>query len=127
MALSITAADAYISQNVIDVDDWNDSDASRKQRILNVASRTLGNRYKQMTIPDNAVYEFAPVLAAVFNDTNKLQQYGVSNFSVKGISFSFNGSNSGDVYRLIPKSSSDLIGEANGVALDTRRVGRSVR
>ncbi|NYV68916.1 hypothetical protein HYI36_27015 [Bacillus sp. Gen3] len=126
MAVTIAAADAYIFANVIDIEDWQDSDTERKQRLLNVAERTLTSRYKPYVIPDDAVYEFVPVLAATFNDTNKMQQYGVKQFSIKSISFTF-GSGKTDLLDLIPNSVLDLIGEANGVNLTKRRIGRSVR
>ena len=127
MALSISDADIYISENVIDTEDWTDSDVERKQRLINVANRTLVKRFKQYTIPDNAVYEFSAYLAAAFNDTYKLQQYGVKQFSIKGIAFTFDGALAKDLNALIPQSVFDLVGEANGVVLSKQRVGRSVR
>lgn len=127
MALTIADADVYISANVLDIDDWMDADAARKQRLLNVANRTLVNRYSNYVIPDNAVYEFAAKLSAIFNDTNKLQQYGVKQFSMKGISMSFDGKVSDDYSVFIPADVLTMIGEANGVVLSARRVGRSVR
>ncbi|MEH7521691.1 hypothetical protein V7149_00190 [Bacillus sp. JJ1503] len=127
MALNITEADAYISTNVLDVEDWTDSDGERKQRLLNVANRTLTNRFKKYTIPDNAVYEFAAYLAAVFNDTNKMQQYGVKQFTIKGIAFTFGSDIPKELSALIPEQVYMIVGEANGVNLSKRRVGRSVR
>lgn len=127
MALSISDADVYISEHVIDTEDWTDSDVERKQRLLNVAHRTLVKRFKPYTIPDHAVYEFSAYLAAVFNDTYKLQQYGVKQFSIKGIAFTFDGALAKDLNALIPQSVFDLVGEANGVVLSRQRVGRSVR
>ena len=35
MAVSIADADSYISQNVIDTEDWADADEAKKQRMLN--------------------------------------------------------------------------------------------
>ncbi|AND39614.1 hypothetical protein [Cytobacillus oceanisediminis] len=127
MALSITDADVYISANVLDIDDWMDADESRKQRLLNVANRTLVNRYSNYVIPDNAVYEFAARLSVLFNDTNKMQQYGVKQFSMKGISMAFDGKVSDDYSVFIPANVLTMIGEANGVVLSARRIGRSVR
>lgn len=127
MAVSITSADAYISANVIDIDDWADADTDKKQRLLNVADSVITRKYNKFEIPDEAVYEFAAVLAVVFSDTYKMQRYGVKSFSVKGISFSFAG-DSAELEQLIPKRATDLIGELNGVDLTSRqRVGRSVR
>ena len=127
MALSITDADVYISANVLDIEDWTDSDSDRKQRLINVANRTLVSRFKQYTIPDNAVYEFAAYLAVVFNDTNKQQQYGVKQFSIKGIAFSFGSATPKELNAMIPEQVYELVGEANGVKLSKVRIGRSVR
>lgn len=118
--INITDADAYINVNVIDIEDWTDADADTKTRILNVASRTLTNKYPELIIPDIAVYEFAPLLAAVFNDTYKGQRYGVRGFSVRGISFTFAG-NASELEGLIPKSVTDIISGENGVDLTKRR------
>lgn len=127
MALNITDADAYVSLNVIDTEEWEGSDETKKQRILNVASRTLTNRFKQYTVPDNAVYEFAAYLANVYSDTNKMQQYGIKQFSISGIAFTFDGSLTKELDALIPNVVYELIGEHNGVKLSKRRIGRSVR
>jgi hypothetical protein len=126
--LTITDADAYIAANCIDVDDWNDADDAKKQRLLNVAERTITKRFPSYTIPDNAVYEFANALAIAFNDTNKLQQQGVSAFSISGVaSFQFEKAGARELAMMIPQAALDLIGEANGgIKIATRRVGRSV-
>lgn len=130
MVVNIGDAEAYIEQNCIVIEDWTDSDEATKLRIINVAARTLSNRYSKYTIPDNAVYEFANVLATVFNDTTKLAKQGVSSFSVDGVgSFSFKDVTGPDVdlARFIPQSALDLISEENGgVSLSKRRVGWSV-
>lgn len=131
MAQNITDADAYISENCIDIEDWTDSDAAKKQRTLNVAERTLSVTYPKYTIPDTAIYEFANVLAIVFNDTNKLAQQGMASFSVDKVG-SFNFKNSlvnaagGSMAQFIPQSTRDLIGAENGVFLSSRRVSWTV-
>lgn len=128
MALNITDADAYILMNVIDIEDWNDSDSEKKQRILNVANHTLTNKYKQYTIPDNAVYEFAAALAIAFNDTNRMNNQGIAGFSITGVgSWNFKDTQRRQLDAFITQAVYDLIGEANGVTLSARRVGRSVR
>jgi hypothetical protein len=127
VALDIYAATAYIESNVIDIEDWVDADDDKKQRLVNVADKTLQKRYGQYTIPDNAVYDFAAALAVAFNDTNKLQQQGVAQFAIKGIAFTFKDGVAKELDAFIPQSTIDLIGEANGVKLAKRRVGRSVR
>jgi hypothetical protein len=127
MALDIYEADMYIDTNVIDSEDWAEADEAKKERILNVASRTLTNRFKNLTVPDDAVYEFCAFLAMAFNDTNKLQQQGVSQFAVSGISFTFDGKLSKDLSVLIPEQVFTMVGDANGMVLSRARVGRSVR
>ncbi|WP_010495076.1 hypothetical protein [Paenibacillus elgii] len=125
MALSITGADAYIAANCIDVEDWFDADDAKKQRTLNVASRTLTGKYPKYTIPDAAVYEFANVLTTVFNDTNRLAQQGVTSFALSGTaSFNFKDAlvagPGGDLTKFIPQSALDIIGAENGVKLARR-------
>ncbi|MFL6479399.1 MAG: hypothetical protein ACJ8F5_00310 [Bacillales bacterium] len=116
MAVSTFGADAYIETNVILIEDWTDSDDERKQRILNVANSTMSRVYPTYTIPDNAVYEYAAVLATAFNDTNAQKQNGVKQFSVAGISYMFDGGKE-SLESLIPTVALDLIGKANGVSL----------
>lgn len=109
-------ADDYISQNVIDIDDWTDADAAKKERIVNVALRTLQNAFPTYTIPDNAVYEFSAVLAIAFNDTNKMQQQGVTSVTIQGVaSFNFKEAsvsalaNNNDLLRFVPKTAYQII------------------
>lgn len=116
MAVNVVDADAYISANVIVIEDWTDSDTSKKQRLLNVANSTLARVYPDYVIPDNAVYEFAAVLSVAYNDTNVQKQNGVKQFSVAGISFMFDGGKE-SIESLIPWSALDLIGKENGVSL----------
>ncbi|WP_430483171.1 hypothetical protein [Rossellomorea marisflavi] len=129
MAFSIPNADSYIEQNVIDIEDWQDADPAKKQRILNVASQTFLTKYPKYVIPEDAVYEFAAVLASAYNDTNRLNNQGVASFSITGVaSFNFKDTQSRELVAFIPQRSLDLIGQANGgIKLGTRRVGRSVR
>ena len=116
MAVNIVDATTYIESNVIVIDDWTDSDEAKKQRLLNVALSTLTRVYSQYTIPDEAVYEFAAVLSVAFNDTNIQKQNGVKQFSVSGISYTFDGGKD-SVESLIPSVALDLIGKANGTSL----------
>lgn len=133
MTVTIADADAYISANVINNEDWTDADDAKKQRILNVAGSTLGRAFSKYTVPDNAVYEFSAVLAVIFNDTNRYQLQGISSFSVSGVA-TFNFKNDGvmsasnvDLTKHIPDIVYKLVGEENGVTLSKRRIGRSVR
>lgn len=133
MTVTIADADAYISANVINNEDWTDADDAKKQRILSVAGSTLGRAFSKYTIPDNAVYEFSAVLAVIFNDTNRYQLQGISSFSVSGVA-TFNFKNDGvmsasnvDLTKHIPDIVYKLVGEENGVTLSKRRIGRSVR
>ena len=116
MAVDIFSADSYIESNVIVVEDWTDCDDAKKQRILNVASSTFTRVYPDYTIPDEAVYEYAAVLATAFNDTNVQKQNGVTQFSVSGISYTFR-SGKDRIEALIPTSAKALIGTANGVTV----------
>jgi hypothetical protein len=121
MAVNITDANTYIEANVIDNEDWRDADDAKKQRILNVAQNTLTRRFPDYTIPDEAVYEFAAVLAVVFNDTNRLKQQGIESFTIDGVgSFKFRGGPS-DIESFIPKTALAIIGDANGVQLSGGR------
>lgn len=132
MAVNVGQADGYIAEYCIDVEDWSDSDEARKQRLLNVASRTLTTKYPTYTIPDNAVYDFANTLAIAFNDTNKLGQQGVTSVSISGTaSFMFKdalvSAAGSDITKFIPQTALDLIGAANGgIKLSRRNVAWSV-
>lgn len=123
MAQNITLADAYIEMNCIDIEDWMDCDAARKQRILNVAERTLKSKYSIYKIPDAAVYEFANALATAYNDVNRLQQQGVAAFGVTGVvNFTFKDWAKSGVEAWIPDSALDIIGAENGVNLGRKTV-----
>jgi hypothetical protein len=123
MALSVFDADAYIETNVIDIEDWQDADDAKKQRILNVAEQILGRKYPDYTIPANAAYEYAANLAVAFNDTNRLNNQGIAGFAITGVgSFNFKETQKRDLESFIPKTALDIIGEANGVKLGGRSV-----
>ena len=123
MAVSIFEADSYIEENVIVIEDWTDSDDAKKQRLLNVALSTLNRLYSQYTIPDNAVYEYAAVLARAFNDTNVQKQNGVKTFQISGIMVTFDGGKD-SLESLIPNAAIDLISKENGVSLGGSGVKR---
>ncbi|MEI2356061.1 hypothetical protein [Mesobacillus zeae] len=128
MAITIPAADEYIGQNVIDTEDWIDADSSKKQRLLNVAAARLARKFPQYAVPDNAVYEYSAALAVAYNDTNRLNNHGIAGFSITGVaSFNFKDTQNRQIDVFIPQAAYNLIGEANGVKLAPRRVGRSVR
>jgi hypothetical protein len=116
LAVNIFDADSYIETNVIVIEDWVDSDEAKKQRLLNVANSTMTRVYPTYTIPDEAVYEYAAVLAVAYNDTNVQKQNGVKQFSVAGISYMFDGGKD-SVESLIPAAAVDLIGKANGISI----------
>ncbi|WP_340637837.1 hypothetical protein [Bacillus cereus] len=96
---------------------------------MNAADRTLKKKFKDNTIPDNAIYEFAAYLAIVYNDTNKMQQHGIASFSVTGVgSFTFKENNVSSAVGqplkdLIPDSVVELIEEVND---DLHVSGRNV-
>lgn len=99
--------------------------------MLNVAGSTLTRAYSKYTIPNAAVYEFANVLAIMYNDMLRMQQQGVSTFGLTGV-FNVNfkdGTTSmpyDDMRKKIPQVALDLIGEENGVKLTKQRFGRLV-
>ncbi|NGQ95496.1 hypothetical protein G3578_10060 [Brevibacillus sp. SYP-B805] len=130
MAVNITDADAYIGANVLDNEDWTDSDPDRKQRFLNVASRTLYTRYPTYTIPDEAVYETAAAFAARYSDTMVQAQRGVQSITLSGVaSFTFRDGPR-ELAQLIPQTALDLISvdpaNAGLSKLSRRNVGWSV-
>lgn len=122
MALTITAADAYIALNCIDNEDWSESDEAKKLRIVNVAARKLTTKYAQYTIPDAAVYEYANELSIAFNDTNRLQQHGVASFGLNGVAnFTFKDWAKSGLDAWISDTVLDLISDANGGVKLSRR------
>lgn len=123
--VNIENADEYIALNCIDTEDWTDADEAKKQRILNVAGRTLSVKYPDYTIPDAAVYEFANVLCVIFNDTNRYSKHGIASFGVSGVAnFAFKAElvfgPDVDLSKFIPQSALDIIGEENDVTLAKR-------
>jgi hypothetical protein len=123
VALTVNDATTYINANCILVDDWTDADDAKKLRIVNVAGRTLTDKYAQYTIPDAAVYEYANALAIAFNDTNALQQQGVASFGLTGVAnFTFKDGMKTGLDALIPDVVYTLIGAENGVKLGKRAV-----
>lgn len=120
---NVIDGDVYIAANCIDIEDWTDADEAKKQRIINVASRTLTNKFPQYRIPDAAVYEFANELAIAFNDTNRLQMQGVASFGLVGVAnFTFKDWAKSGIEAWIPESALDIIGAENGVKLGKRGV-----
>ncbi|QWI73298.1 hypothetical protein ER45_030565 (plasmid) [Bacillus mycoides] len=129
MAHDIEAATAHIDEYVISNEDWHDADEAKKNRLLNAAGRTLSNKFKGATIPDNAIYEFSAYLAIVHNDTNRMQQQGIASFSITGVgSFTFKENNVSSAIgqplsELIPDSVFELIEAENE---DLQLTGRNV-
>lgn len=110
----IEEADAYIELNTLDNEDYFDADETRRTALLNVAERTIRNKLDfdaEEQVPDEAVYQFAPVLAALFNDTNKMAQQGIASFSIRGISFTFKDWAKRDLSQHIPDSVYDICGK----------------
>jgi hypothetical protein len=107
------------------VEDWQASDDARKQRMLNVAGRTLTLAYPKYTIPDAAVYEFSNVLSVMFNDTGVLQRRGEASFGLTGVfNVTFKDGTTGmpydDLRKYIPQTALGLIGAENGVTISKR-------
>lgn len=111
---NIEEATEYIRLNAIDNEDFLDGEDDDKIRLLNVALRTLERRYKEYDIPDNAVYLFAAVLAAAYNDTNRMAQQGIASFSVRGISFTFKDWAKKGLDQFITDDIADIIGAPSG-------------
>lgn len=127
--IDVHNASIYFYDNVIDIEDWENYDEGKRTRILNVAKNTLLQKYSNLIIPNEAIYEFAAVLAVLFNDINKNQFYGVSNYALTGVSsYSFKNTSVGNLYETyIPELSIKLIERANGIVFNKTevRVGRT--
>lgn len=117
----ILSCTEYVSLNIIDIEDWIDSDDERKVRVLNTALNTLNDAFPGLIIPDEAAYDFSPILAAVFNDTNKLNSQGIASFSITGVG-SFTFDNEKSLEDLIPSSAIKKIEKANDVSLQSRKI-----
>jgi ABC-type tungstate transport system permease subunit len=122
MAATIQEANEYIASFFIDNSDWLKANEEKKQRILNVSNRTLSDKYADLIIPDEAVYEFSAVLAVIFNDTNRMNQQGVAGFSVTGVgSFTFKETAAkASLEDAITPEVKKLIGKANDIELGSR-------
>lgn len=129
----LDAADKYVRRNVLDWEDFvelndeGEDGIDKKHARLNVANRTLRNVYKGMTIPDEAVYYFAAVLASVYNDTLVQAQRGVASFAVRGISFTFKDWAKKDLEEYITDDIDGIIQDANCDEDNQRTRGVRVR
>ena len=110
MAWDLEQADEYIRLNTLDNEDWFDADADRKTALLNVAHRTLTAKFTDVKIVNEAVYEYAAVLAYVYNDTNKLAQQGQASVSLRGMSVTFKDWTKRDLSDFIPESVYTILG-----------------
>ncbi|MDQ0174382.1 hypothetical protein [Bacillus chungangensis] len=104
----------YIQMNTLDNEDFLEAEDERKYALLNVAYRTLNRKFDGYIIPTQAVYIFAAVLGAAYNDTNKYQQQGVASFSVRGIAFTFKDWAKKGLDDLIPEEVYEMIGAPKG-------------
>lgn len=120
----LVEATEYVTLNTLDNEDFIDAEDTRKTALLNVASRTLTRKFTDLTIPNKAVYLFSAVLAAAYNDTNKMSQQGVASFSIKGMSFTFKDWAKTGLDGLITDEVIDLINEENGTKLATGRTAK---
>ena len=110
---NLTEAREYVTYHAIDNEDFLDSDQTNQVRFLNISKRTLSNTYRGYNIPTEAVYLFACVLNAHFNDTMVMAQRGVASFGVEGISFTFKDWAKKELSELIPKDVADMIAAEN--------------
>lgn len=106
----LTAATEYIRLNTLDSEDFLGATDDRKTALLSVSDSTLKRKFSGYTIPNEAVYTFANVLASAFNDTMVQAQRGVASFAVKGITFTFKDWMKTDIDDLIPDEAYALIG-----------------
>lgn len=111
---NIEEATKYVRFNSMDAEDFMDAEDDDKIRNLNVALRTLLRKYEGYVIPDEAVYLFGAVLAAAFNDTNKLGQQGIASFGIRGIQFTFKDWAKKGLDDLVTDEISDIIGAPSG-------------
>lgn len=110
---NLTEAREYVTYHAIDNEDFLDNDQTNQVRFLNISKRTLSNTYQGYNIPTEAVYLFACVLNAHFNDTMVMAQRGVASFGVEGISFTFKDWAKKELSELIPKDVADMIAAEN--------------
>lgn len=126
-------ADKYVRRNVLDWEDFvelnddGEEGIDKKHARLNVAYRTLRRVYKGLTIPDEATYYFAAVLASVYNDTLVQAQRGVASFGVRGISFTFKDWARKDLEDYITDDIDGIIMDANDDEDTGRTRGARVR
>ena len=113
MDWNLTEAVDYITYNAIDNEDFLASDSTAQIRFLNVAMRTLQSKFKNYELPNEAVYLFAAVLNANFNDTTVQAQRGIASFSVKGITYTFKDWALKDLSEFISEDVRNLVIEAN--------------
>lgn len=122
MEWNLTEVIDYVTYNAIDNEDFLGGEETAQIRFLNVASRTLTRAYKGFTIPNEAVYLFACVLNANFNDTTIMAQRGIASFGVDGINFTFKDWAKKELDELIPDDVRDLIADANPEIVSSGRV-----
>lgn len=116
MAITVTDADNYFTDNVLHNDEWLNADRPTKERALNNSKNQLYRHYRaydpiNKPLPDEAVFEQALWLLRI-DDTMKRVQQGVRSINVNGISI--------QVDRIHNTFSPEVI------AILGRRVGRSV-
>lgn len=121
----LNAATNYVKFYAIDNEDFLAADEDTQKKLLNVAERVLTRKFKGLTIPKNAVYLYAAILGAIYNDTNKMAQQGIASFSISGISFTFKDWAKKDITDFISDDVTELISEANdGIPVSN---GRSIK
>lgn len=114
MEWDLEEAIEYIRFHAIDNQDFLDADDERQRAVLNVAFRTITRKYCGYIIPDEAVYLFGAVLAAIYNDTNKMAQQGVASASIDGMSITFKDWAKKSLIDFIPEEVGDIIGAPSG-------------
>lgn len=111
---NLTEAIEYVTYHAIDNEDFLASEQTNQVRFLNVANRTITQKYRNMVIPNEAVYLFAAVLNANFNDTAIMAHRGIASFNVSGIGFTFKDWAKKELSGFITEDIAAIVTEANG-------------
>lgn len=117
-----TTATDYIRENTLDNEDFLGADDDRKTALLNVSDRTLRQKFPDLDdekdadadgFPDEAVFQFAAILGAQYNDTMIQMRRGVSSFGVGGeINFTFMDWKQRELSDFIPLSVYNMLGKS---------------
>lgn len=111
MAVDLTMANTYFETFVIDNSMWTNADEATKRRAIANATRMLERHYRNIVIPDEAIYEQALWVLKV-SEARKQAEQGVASYSIDGISVTLSQ---------VDRSFSPAV-----ISILGRRIGRSV-